>query len=137
MCLRRTTVKIVAETDLLVYKCLDKRKYGYITPFQYLRIDFDEDDTCLIKGGDGALQIEDVWYINKGVHAYVNKKRADRTSEQFKKDSGTQTHFAVIKKGSPYYIGDSEDVVTTELIVFRTKKAYKKYAEMHEVKNFE
>ena len=55
MCLRIKSDKLVAETDLLVYKCLDKRYQRYITPFQYLQIDFDED--VLLKVGTGLYKL--------------------------------------------------------------------------------
>lgn len=143
MCLKVATKKLVAKTDLLVFKCLDYKDGGnYCTPFQYLPIKFGEDRKCVIKSGDNALTIEKEWddnvrgiidVINIGVHAYTKKEEAEYTASQFPL-CGTKTFYAVIPKGCPYYIGLNFDVVTTELIVFRSKRIFDKYEKEHEIK---
>ena len=144
MCLKVATKKLTAKTDLLVFKCLDcyKDKRTYCTPFQYLPIKFDKDRKCVIKSGDNALTIEKEWndnvhglidVINIGVHAYTTKEASERTARQ-SPYCGTKTFYAVIPKGCPYYIGLDFEVVTTELIVFRSKKRFDEYTKEHEIK---
>ena len=141
MCLIVSTKKFVAETDLVVYKCLDKKGGKFCTPFYYLPVRF-HNGMCIINSGLGELfigqeystcaqKIVDV--IREGVHAYTKKEAADYTSIQFP-DSGTETHYAIIPKGCPYYIGINSDVVSTKMIVFHDKKAYDNYANEHDVK---
>ena len=143
MCLKLASKKLVAETDLLVYKCIDydKDTDTYCTPFQYLPIVF-KDGVTVIEGGDNALAIERVWsnqlnkmttVINFGVHAYTTKKEAVDTANLFPA-SGTEVYYAIIPKGCPYYLGLNFDIVTTKLIVFRTKMNFNKYAKGKEIK---
>ena len=143
MCLKLASKKLVAETDLLVYKCIDydKDTDTYCTPFQYLPIVF-KDGVTVIEGGNMALTIEKVKNaatnkyvdgINYGVHAYTTKKEAVDTASLFPA-SGTEVYYAIIPKDCPYYIGLNFDIVTTKLIVFRTKRNFDKYAKGKEIK---
>jgi len=136
MCLIVGTKKLVAKTDLLVYKCLDHYGSSYCTPFQYLPIVFNK-GVKTIDGGEYALTIEKDYHsryggqirvINHGVHAYIRKSEAEYTASQFP-NSGTEVHYAIIPKGCPYYIGMEFDVVATKMIVFRSKRIFDKYAE--------
>ena len=143
MCLVVGTKKLVAKTDLLVFKCLDydKKSRTYCTPFQYMPVTFNKGMKVI--GSDGrALTIQKeyqeryggkVKVINYGVHAYTTRNEAEWTASQFP-NSGTKMHYAVIPKGCPYYIGLQFDIVTTELIVFKTKKDFDKYAEGKNIK---
>lgn len=139
MCLKVATKKLVAETDLLVFKCLDYDGYGnYCTPFQYYPVKFDGGQ-CTIKGGDNALTTDNGWdpqighykIIRYGVHAFVSREKAVDVARNFVE---TKTHYAVIPKGNFYYRGIDFDIVTTDMIVFRSKRAFEKYTKEHEVK---
>ena len=138
MCLKVATKKLTAKTDLLVYKCLDTEGGSYCTPFRYHPIFFDR-GVCHLEGGDNALAIEKEWIgykwikvINFGVHAYYKKREADYTASQFP-GCGTKTFYAIIPKGSKYYLGLDFDVVSTEMIIFRSQRSYGKYAKEHEI----
>lgn len=141
MCLVVGTKKLVAKTDLLVYKCLDYHRGSYCTPYRYLPIVFDK-GVKTIDGGEQALTIEKVWSarcgnwvrgISHGVHAYYKKTEAQLTAKMFP-TCGTKVFYAVIPKGCAYYIGMDFDVVATKMIVFRSKKSFDEYAKEHEIK---
>ena len=141
MCLIVATKKFVAKTDLVVYKCLDNNDRKFFTPFYFFPVKF-HNGIFIIDCGLGELIIKQEYksYIRKridviheGVHAYTKKEAADFTSSQFP-SCGTETHYAIIPKGCPYYIGINFDVVSTKMIVFSDKKAYDNYANEHDVK---
>lgn len=130
----------VAQEDILVYKCIDC-KYGlYSTPFQYMPIIFtkgkyvyneaymDEYAYCGRDAGAG---------INVGIHAYGTKAAAMATSKSFHSSSGTSMHYAVIPKGSNFYIGVDEEVVSNNLIVYREKRCFDRhYPNIIDVKQY-
>lgn len=139
MCLIVGTKKLVAKTDLLVYKCLDKEGRKFCTPFRYLPIKFTN-GRCVIESAETALTIEKEWHekklvkvINIGVHAYTDKDISDDIAERFP-ECGTKTYYTVIPKGCPYYVGMKFDVVSTKMIVFKSKEDFDKYAEGKEIK---
>ena len=142
MCLKVASRKLKAETDILVFKCLDYQNGKYCTPFQYVPIDFNK-GIEVIEGGNKSLTIEKEWdfiikknirVINHGVHAYTTKAEALDTARHFHKTSGTEMHYAVIPKGTAYYVGLNFEVVAEKMIVFRSKRNYDKYAEGKEIK---
>lgn len=139
MCLKVATKKLTAKTDLLVFKCLDVDGSRYCTPFRYYPIFFDG-GVCRLNNVDKTLTLEKelcdgtlINVINFGVHAFYKKREADWTASQFP-SCGTKTFYAVIPKGCKYYLGINFDIVSTEMIIFRSKRAYDKYAKEHEVK---
>ena len=121
---------LVAQEDILVYKCLDCEDGEYCTPFQYMPIVFtkgkyvyDEanmDESVYCEAGSFAD-------IAVGIHAYGTKDAAFATCRDFYGSNGTSMHYAVIPKGSNFYIGIDEDVVSNNLIVYRQKRCFDKY----------
>lgn len=131
---------LIAQEDILVYKCLDCEDGHYCTPFQYMPIVFtkgkyvynevnmDEYAYCGKDAGAG---------ISVGIHAYGTKAAAIATSEQFHRSSGTSMHYALIPKGSNFYIGIDEDVVSNNLIVYREKRCFDRhYPNIIDVKQY-
>lgn len=140
MCLRIETRKLVAKTDLLVYKCLDSHHTGeFCTPFQYIPVVF-ENGMAVIDGGKRALLVEWEHYsdrravrvVNYGVHAYTKKIAAEATASYFR-DCGTKAYYAVIPKGCKYYLGTDSDIVSTKMIVFKSKRDYDNYAKEKDI----
>lgn len=141
MCLtvKKGTHRMVAETNLKVYKCLDYSPFfKYQTPFQFMRINFNEKGQYRFEMDSNLIAVRPRtlggYEVGRGIHAYHVKLAADETSSKFHEDSGTATHYAVIPKGSHYYIGEKRDIVSNQMIIFKSKKDFDKYAEENEVK---
>lgn len=133
MCLTTITNKLTAKTDILVYKCLDFDGSIYCTPFRYMPVEFNngrvELKSPLEKIGKDRVEI--------GIHSYFNKNNAIATSRQFHANTGTSMHYAIIPKGSSYYIGKDDDTASERLIIFRTKKSFDTYCKTHLIEKIE
>lgn len=115
---------LVAQEDILVYKCLDCEDGEYCTPFQFKPIIFTKgkyvyDKVDMLDCTEESIEV--------GIHAYTIKKRAIKVSESFNYLNGTSMHYAVIPKGSNFYIGRDEDIVSNNLIVYREKRCFDKH----------
>lgn len=133
MCLTTITNKLTAKTDILVYKCLDFDGNIYCTPFRYMPVEFNngrvELKSPLEKIGKDCVEI--------GIHSYFNKNNAIATSRLFHANVGTSMHYAIIPKGSSYYIGKDDDTASERLIIFRTKKSFDTYCKTHLIEKIE
>lgn len=128
--------KIKAETDILVFKCLDhydnfSQKKVICTPYQYTPIAFDKDGMCvlkseLVKRVVAGTEYNPVYGIAQGIHAFYLRWRGTFNSKMFE-DTMMRCHWAIIPKGSEYYVGDDDSIASNELIIFKTKFALNKY----------
>lgn len=130
-----------AECDLEVYKALmtaDGWKYvggklvdhiSYYTPFQGVEVKF-KDGQCLKKAnGNGAHLGKRInWEINQGIHSMLS-----RTHYVFSKGSRTKWFHAVIPKGTNYFIGTKDDVVSEKLLIFESDKDYENYCKENSI----
>lgn len=136
----KTPKPLVATENLLVFKWIVKKRfgscYGYdtyvdITPFMGKMVFFDKNGVATLESEmeNGFpftfdIQIEGdvvLYKINKGIHSY----RCDNldTDSPFSPNH----NYAIIPKGSLYYIGQEYDVVSDKLIIFDSKKALEDY----------
>ena len=124
---------LVAQEDILVYKCLDCIDGEYCTPYQCMRLSFTKGkyvykkvnmvtEAICTNCGRGMST-----GINVGIHAYGTKGAAIAYSKSFHNWYGTSMHYAIIPKGSNFYIGQDEDVVSNNLIVYREKRCFDKH----------
>jgi hypothetical protein len=75
--------------------------------------------------------------ISVGIHIFGTKGAALATSKGFHRQSGTSMHYAVIPKGSNFYIGIDEDIVSNNLIVYREKRCFDRhYPNIIDVKQY-
>lgn len=124
MCLIINSKRLKAETDILCYKCLDKKEDGeYCTPFEYFPIEFV----------DGICKMESELYhhsefVDVGIHSYTLIDKAKEVRAEFHNIAGTDIYLAIIPKGADYYIGKNVDIVSDKLIIFETDEDFKKYA---------
>lgn len=121
----------IAEKDIIVYKALGNYycfgiKHFY-TPFMNYPIVF-VDGKCIISS---VLQTNSSPYVRNGVHACVNENLIKITIEFFSETKKITKHWAIIPKGSKYYFGADEDIVSNELIVFKTREDFRKYRKEH------
>ena len=122
---------LVAKEDILVYKCLDCENGEYCTPFQYMPIMFTKGKYAYnkVKMNESAIcsENEKFAYIYYGIHAYSAKVKAIMVSKDFHKTNGTSMHYAVIPKGSNFYVGYCDNIVSNNLIVYRDKRCFDRH----------
>ena len=120
----------VAKEDILVYKCLDCNDGEYCTPFQYMPIVFTKGKYVYNKvkmSQKIGCGIRKNALVSQGIHSYGAKDKAIKVAKDFRKSNGTYMHYAVIPKGSNFYIGDNADVVSNNLIVYREKRCFDRH----------
>lgn len=122
---------LVAKEDILVYKCLDCNDGKYCTSFQYMPIVFTRGKYVYnkVKMNESVVcrEKDEFAYVYSGIHAYRTKDKAVEISKSFCYYCGTSMHYAVIPKGSNFYIGDNTDVVSNNLIVYREKRCFDRH----------
>ena len=122
---------LVAKEDILVYKCVDCKNGEYCTPFQYMPIMFTKGKYVYNKVNmdESAVCSENEKFacIYSGIHAYSAKVKAIMVAKDFHKTNGTSMHYAVIPKGSNFYIGVYDNIVSNNLIVYRDKRCFDRH----------
>lgn len=133
MCLKinntfhKKSKSLKAKQSILVYKVLEKdnvSKNKYCTPYKKMAINFNEYDGMFFYKNTRMVRSENEYFILNGIHSYFDDMIAKREVQIFK--HWYTMHYAVIPKGSKFYIGNDGDIVSTNLVVFRTKKDYLK-----------
>ena len=126
----------IAEKPILVFKMLEEYFIGSVrknyinvkrTPFQ---------SKCVVfKCGRATLEsdlIVEKYYrsdvINIGIHSYQLLSDAIFKKKLFDPFNvlGCEIYYAVIPKGSTYYIGTDCEVASDKLIIFKTKEDFEK-----------
>ena len=118
----------IAEKDITTYKCIDEYE-NYWTGVLYRSPSFAYNKLqkakhlCLDAYADiDHLQIErcgNEITIDEGFHSLINKD--DYFFAAFKKA------ICIIPKGSEYCFGEDNEVVSDQIIVFKTKEDYDRY----------
>ena len=138
MCLTKSNIHakdyskpFVAEKDIIVYKALDHCDiYGtkkIRTPYQNCPINF-VDGKCVMVS---KLEELNKYNVGKGLHSFRNEEEIKITCAFFPETKMTK-HWAIIPKGSEYFIGKDEDVVSDNLIIFKSREYFRKYKREHE-----
>lgn len=109
----------IAEHDILTIKalCYDHR-YRYITPVMETPVHFSNG---ICKMHVRWFSKDSAGYINKGIHSY-------RTG-----CFSIKNHLAIIPKGTLYYVGSNNDIVSLNLIVFESYSNYKDYCKLYDI----
>lgn len=129
-------IALVTKQSILVYKMLEVEGKHYRTPFQYNPINFDDEygmffykttrfsiDRMCFYGQKCAYD------VSKGIHSYIDFDDANYDNENLKnlRSSNLNVHYAIIPKGSKFYIGyHCKDIVSSNLVVFKNKTKYNK-----------
>lgn len=119
----------VAKEDILVYKCLDYENGEYCTPFRHMPIVFTKGKYVYNKvkmSQKIGCGIRKNALVYKGIHAYSTRGMGIEVTKKFNHINGTSMHYAVIPKGSNFYIGNDDDIVSNNLIVYREKRCFDK-----------
>ena len=120
----------VAKEDILVYKCLDCEDGVYCTPFRYMPIVFTKGKYVYNKvkmSQKIGCGIRENAVVSKGIHAFSTRGNAIKLVKFFYDVNGTSMHYAVIPKGSNFYLGSQGDVVSNNLIVYREKRCFDRH----------
>lgn len=129
-------IALVAKQSILVYKVLEIEDKHYRTPFQYKAINFD-DEYGMFFYKTTRFSIDRTYFYSKGytaydvlrgIHSYIDFSEADYTNDYMKNMCGSNSniHYAIIPKGSKFFIGGHCDVVSSNLLVFKNKTKYNK-----------
>ena len=134
--INNSLVPKIADTDILVYKLLSLSSNGNIyTPYQGYRIDFKEGTFVYPQTKIGKLNGISFFvpYIDEGIHSCFSKNAITRIFNVRLYSNYDNIYYAIIPKGSEYYIGMDGDIVSNNLIVFENKEIYNKYESTHKV----
>ena len=118
---------LVAKEDILVYKCVDCKNGKYYTPFQYMPITFTKGKYVYKKANMPKSKCYWNDTIGVGIHAYRTKTAAIALSKSLYRGNGTSMHYAVIPKGSNFYIGNKNSIASNNLIVYREKRCFDRH----------
>ena len=128
-------IALVAKQSILVYKVLEVKNKHYYTPYMLKAVNFDgEYGMFFYKTTRFSFDKEYLSKRNykhlvvKGAHSYVNLARANYDKIFFEILSGstknTHIHYAIIPKGSKFYIGNDCDIASSNLVVFENETKY-------------
>lgn len=128
-------IALVAKQSILVYKVLEVKNKHYRTPYMLKGINFD-DEYGMFFYKTTRFSINRTHYsyyyaqyhldVSKGIHSYSVFDAANNASEHIKIMSGSNSniHYAIIPKGSKFYIGIDSDIVSSNLVVFENEAKY-------------
>ena len=128
-------IALVAKQSILVYKALRIEGKHYYTPFREKSINFDDEygmffyKTTRFSFDKEYLSRHNYKHlVARGVHSFVSLDRANYDKIFFEIMSGTTTttniHYAIIPKGSKFYIGNDCDIASSNLVVFENETKY-------------
>ena len=128
-------IALIAKQSILVYKVLEIRGKHYRTPYMIKSINFDDEygmffyKTTRFSFDKEYLSKRNYKHlVARGIHSYVNLDRADYDKIYFEILSGSTTtthiHYAIIPKGSKFYIGNDCDIASSNLVVFENETKY-------------
>ena len=129
----------VAKHNILVYKILELFDDGSkATPYQYLPIEF-KGGRCHLKTDkmvDSLYFVKDtdndgchLDKVGEAIHGFYGE---DRTKEEMRigrhNDWNFKKYYAVIPKGAQYWVGQDNDICSSEMIIFASQKSLDKYS---------
>lgn len=123
----------IAQKDILCYKIIRLMHDGHnwrsihrLTIQPYNKVLQAKDDSPFKSGGHTveALHVVAGTSINAGFHAFRTEKEAAKWEPD---DRSTVIRLAVIPKGTEYCLGEFNEIVAVNMIVFGSEKAYQKY----------
>ena len=124
-------IALVAKQSILVYKVLEIEGKHYYTPFISKGINFD-DEYGMFFYKTTRFSINRTYYygqyhydVLRGIHSYFDFDKANDSSDFLNKIFVVSNiHYAIIPKGSKFYIGSNCDIASSNLVVFENKAKY-------------
>ena len=134
MCLEKSNIHkddrdnpFIAKNNIVVYKALDTKTFDGVknicTPYMYLPIVFF---LFFFVMNEPSMDIYGK-FIDKGLHAYTTEERCKKTCDMYHHETGTKKFWAVIPKGSKYFVGNENDIVSDNIIIFKNREEFRKY----------
>ena len=128
-------IALVAKQSILVYKVLRIESKHYHTPYVLKSINFDDEygmffyKTTRFSFDKEYLSKHNYKHlVARGIHSFANLDRANYDKIFFEIMSGATTttniHYAIIPKGSKFYIGNDCDIASSNLVVFENETKY-------------
>lgn len=118
----------VAQEDILVYKSLFLREEGYVTGCRAYPVTFT----------DGIAVLEATIVVEKCPYRSATKWHKDRVIGPGIHSFHTspfclRTNFAIIPKGTTFYVGDNNDMVSEKLVIFQFEHYYRDYCTKNQI----
>ena len=120
-------IALVAKQSILVYKMLEIEGKHYYTPFISKGINFDNEyGMFFYKTTKFSIDRDDQHHYDvlRGIHSCIDFDKANCISGYFKIFGVSNIHYAIIPKGSKFYIGSDCDIVSSNLVVFENEAKY-------------
>ena len=120
-------IALVAKQSILVYKVLEIEGKHYYTPFISKGINFDNEyGMFFYKTTKFSIDRDDQHHYDvlRGIHSCIDFDKANCISGYFKIFGVSNIHYAIIPKGSKFYIGSDCDIVSSNLVVFENEAKY-------------
>ena len=120
-------IALVAKQSILVYKVLEIEGKHYYTPFISKGINFDNEyGMFFYKTTKFSIDRDDQHHYDvlRGIHSCIDFDKANCISGYFKIFGVSNIHYAIIPKGSKFYIGNDCDIASSNLVVFENEAKY-------------
>ena len=131
-------IALVAKQSILVYKVLEIKNKHYRTPYIYMNksVNFDDEYGMFFykttRFGIDRVFLYGQKYdynVSRGIHSFIDFGKANRTKDWIQEacclNTTTNIHYAIIPKGSKFYIGiNCKDIVSSNLVVFENEAKY-------------
>ena len=93
-------------------------------------IEFDENNTFVYNQTEFEIVPQ---IVLNGIHAYLIKNLAQSVVDNFVNTCKTKIFYAIIPKGSKYFIGMDRDIVANNMTIFKTKKSFNEFCKNNDV----
>ena len=131
-------IALVAKQSILVYKVLEVKGRHYRTPYMSKAVNFD-DEYGMFFYKTTRFSIDRVrffyqgreyreYLVARGIHSHIDLAKANCTISYIKilcdLNAIPNIHYAIIPKGSKFYIGAEGDIASSNLVVFENEVKY-------------
>ena len=123
-------IALVAKQSILVYKMLEIKNKHYRTPYMSKDVNFD-DEYGMFFYKTTRFSINRTYFykkyhydVSRGIHSFFDFDKAKHTSDFLLTLGVSNIHYAIIPKGSKFYIGSNCDIASSNLVVFENETKY-------------
>ena len=127
-------IALVAKQSILVYKMLEIKNNHYRTPYMSKAVNFDDEYGMFfykttrfsidrVRFFDQGREYRE-YLVARGIHSYFDFDKAKHTSDFLLTLGASNIHYAIIPKGSKFYIGAEGDIASSNLVVFENETKY-------------
>lgn len=127
-------IALVAKQSILVYKMLEIKNNHYRTPYMSKAVNFDDEYGMFfykttrfsidrVRFFDQGREYRE-YLVARGIHSYFDFDKAKHNSDFLLTLGVSNIHYAIIPKGSKFYIGAEGDIASSNLVVFENETKY-------------